>query len=47
MLDNAAAADDTVQLNWYYDEDDDTSLEFGEGIHEDYKSLEFKAIALS
>jgi hypothetical protein len=47
MLDNAAAANDSVALNWYHDEEDDTSLEFGEGIHEDYKSLEFRAIAIT
>lgn len=32
--------------NWFYDEDDDTILEFGEEIADDFAALEFRPQAL-
>lgn len=47
LLNDAAFAGNQVTLNWYYDEEDDTSLEFGEGIQQDYKALDFRAIVMA
>lgn len=40
-LDNAAAAGNRVVLNWYHDEEDDTILEFGQELSEDFTAIEF------
>lgn len=40
-LDNAAAAGNRVVLNWYHDEEDDTILEFGQELSEDFPAIEF------
>ena len=47
ILNDAAFAGNQVILNWYHDEEDDTSLEFGEGIQQDYTALTFTAIAIA
>ncbi len=47
LLNDAAFAGNQVTLNWYHDEEDDTSLEFGEGIQQDYKALDFQAIVMA
>jgi hypothetical protein len=44
LLNDAAFAGNHVKLNWFHDEEDDTSLEFGEGVQQDYTSLDFEAI---
>lgn len=44
LLNDAAFGGNQIVLNWFHDEEDDTSLEFGEGIQQDYKSLSFQAI---
>ena len=33
-------------LNWYYDEEDDTILEFGDGIHDDFTALDYRPVAV-
>ncbi|WP_111641296.1 DUF1987 domain-containing protein [Marinimicrobium alkaliphilum] len=42
-LNNSAADGNHITLNWFYDEDDETILEFGEDIQEDFKSLDFRS----
>src|SRR3989344_1213533 len=37
----AAAAGNRVVLNWYHDEEDDTILEFGQELSEDFPAIEF------
>ena len=46
-LNQAAIAGNEVRLNWYHDEDDDTILEFGEELRDDFTALEFRAHAVS
>lgn len=40
-LNRAALAGNAVRLNWYHDEDDDTILEFGQELHDDFGALDF------
>ena len=40
-LNDAAIAGNLVRLNWYHDEDDETILEFGEELRDDFGALEF------
>jgi hypothetical protein len=40
-LNDAAVAGRPVRLNWYHDEDDDTILEFGQELHDDFGALDF------
>ena len=40
-LNNAAEAGNRVVLNWYHDEEDDTILEFGQELSEDFPAIEF------
>lgn len=40
-LNDAAVAGNVVRLNWYHDEDDDTILEFGQELHDDFGALDF------
>jgi hypothetical protein len=40
-LNHAAMAGNTVRLNWYHDEDDDTILEFGQQLQDDFGALDF------
>lgn len=47
LLNDAAFAGNQVILNWHHDEEDDTSLEFGEGIQQDYKALDFRAVVMA
>lgn len=35
-----------VRLNWYHDEEDDTILEFGQELSEDFASIEFVSHAV-
>ncbi|MDR3065916.1 MULTISPECIES: DUF1987 domain-containing protein [Comamonas] len=42
-LNNCAEAGNHVVLNWYHDEEDDTILEFGLELREDFPALEFVA----
>jgi hypothetical protein len=41
-LNEAAARDNTIIVNWYFDEDDDTIQEIGQELHEDYPAVIFK-----
>ncbi|RYF09031.1 MAG: DUF1987 domain-containing protein [Comamonadaceae bacterium] len=40
-LNTAAEAGNRVVLNWYHDEEDDTILEFGQELSEDFTAIEF------
>ncbi|MFS2002681.1 DUF1987 domain-containing protein [Duganella sp. CT11-25] len=40
-LNDAAVAGNQVRLNWYHDEDDDTILEFGQELQDDFGALDF------
>ena len=40
-LNDAAEAGNHVQLNWYHDEEDDTILEFGQELSDDFPAIEF------
>ena len=40
-LDDAVDAGNRVRLNWYHDEEDETILEFGEELSEDFPAIEF------
>lgn len=40
-LDDAVAAGNQVALHWYHDEEDDTILEFGQELHEDFPAIDF------
>ncbi|WP_373986843.1 DUF1987 domain-containing protein [Duganella sp. BuS-21] len=46
-LNNAAVAGNQVRLNWYHDEDDDTILEFGQELQDDFGALDFHDHAVS
>ncbi len=46
-LNQAALQGQAIRLNWYYDEDDDTILEFGEELRDDFSALEFHAHSVS
>jgi hypothetical protein len=41
MLNAAVEAGNQVALHWYHDEDDDTILEFGQELHEDFPAIAF------
>ncbi len=41
MLDEAADTGKNITVNWFYDEDDKESLEFGKEFQEDFKSVRF------
>ena len=40
-LSSAAEAGNTVALSWYHDEEDDTILEFGQELSEDFPAIDF------
>jgi hypothetical protein len=40
-LNDAAEAGNAVTLHWYHDEEDDTILEFGQELSEDFPAIEF------
>lgn len=40
-LNTAVDAGNRVTLNWYYDEEDDTILEFGQELSEDFPAIDF------
>jgi len=46
-LNTAAMAGNQVRLNWYHDEDDDTILEFGQELQDDFGALDFHDHAVS
>ena len=46
-LNKAALAGNHVRLNWYHDEDDDTILEFGQELRDDFDALDFHDHAVS
>ena len=44
LLDNAAAKENTITVNWYYKEGDVDSMEFGEEFSEDLQAVRFNII---
>ena len=46
-LDAAAENGDVVDLNWFHDEEDDTILEFGQELSDDFPALNFVCHAVS
>lgn len=44
LLNESACSHNRVQLNWHYDEDDDTIREFGEDIREDFPAIDFNPV---
>jgi hypothetical protein len=43
-LNDAIKLGNYVTLNWYYDEEDDTILEFGQELSDDFPAIEFSSI---
>ena len=46
-LNDKAATGTPVTVNWFRDADDDTMLEFGQDMQDDFSSLNFHDIAIS
>lgn len=46
LLNESACTSNRIVLNWYHDEEDDTILEFGEGIKDDFGAFDFRTIAV-
>lgn len=46
LLNASAASGNTILLNWYHDAEDDTSIEFGEDVRDEFPELEFSMVAL-
>lgn len=46
-LSDAVEAGNQITLNWYHDKDDDTILEFGQELSEDFPSIGFFSHSLS
>lgn len=46
MLNHSVRKGNDVQLNWYYDVEDDTMLEFGQDLHADFPDLSFQPIPI-
>jgi len=46
VLNDAAEAGTRIVLNWHHDVDDDTILEFGAELHEEFPALDFHDIAV-
>jgi hypothetical protein len=40
-LNEAAENGNRVTLHWFHDEDDDTILEFGQELHDDFPAIDF------
>ena len=40
-LNGAVEAGNQVAINWYHDEEDDTTLEFGQELSEDFPAIDF------
>lgn len=46
LNESASVNANRIVLNWYHDEEDDTILEFGLDVQEDFQWLDFKPIIL-
>jgi len=44
LLNESASIRNRITLNWFHDEEDDTILEFGEGVKDDFQALDFRPI---
>ena len=45
MLDQASSNRNVVHLNWYHDAEDDTVLDFGNDVAQDFITLKYQAVA--
>lgn len=45
-MNNAAEAGNRIVLHWFHDEEDDTILEFGQELSEDFPAIEFVSHAI-
>ncbi len=45
LLNDSACTSNRIQLNWYYDEDDDTIKDFGDEVSEDFPAIDYNPIA--
>src|SRR5690242_13197997 len=46
LLNDSACKSNRIILNWFHDEEDDTILEFGEAVHDDFTALDFRPLAV-
>jgi len=44
-LNDAAERGNRIELHWFHDEDDDTILEFGQELHDDFPAIAFHDVA--
>ena len=47
LLNETACTRNQVVLNWHHDEDDDTILEYGEAVKDDFNALEVNLVEAS
>lgn len=47
MLNDTVSKGSKITLNWYHDPEDDTILEFGQELHDDFPLIDFRDHALS
>ncbi|MDE2344110.1 MAG: DUF1987 domain-containing protein [Betaproteobacteria bacterium] len=46
LLNDSACTRNRVVMRWHHDPEDDTVLEFGESVHDDFNALEFIPTAI-
>jgi len=44
LLDESASTKNRIILNWHHDKDDDTMLEYGESVKDDFNALDFRLV---
>ena len=44
LLNESACTRNRVFMNWYHDKEDDTMLEYGESVRDDFNALDFRLI---
>jgi hypothetical protein len=44
LLNESACSKNRVFLNWHHDREDDTMLEYGESVKDDFNALDFKLV---
>lgn len=47
LLNESSSKNNHIILNWFYDEEDDTIQEFGEGVQDDFQALEFRPVVVT
>ncbi len=46
LLNESACTSNRVRLNWFHDEEDDTILDFGHGVQDDFSALDFRPVTV-